>query len=97
MPAMSVYRILDFLQEEQFVHRLETANKYISCSHLSCSHEHLQAQFLICNSCRRVEEIDMSSAALAAMQTAASAAGFTSVSPQLEVSGVCGNCVPGAT
>ena len=32
MPAMSVYRILDFLRDQQFVHRLETANKYISCS-----------------------------------------------------------------
>ena len=97
MPAMSVYRILDFLQEQQFVHRLETANKYVSCSHLSCAHEHLQPQFLICNSCRRVEEIDLSSSAVAAMASAASAAGFASISSQLEVRGLCEGCVHGNT
>ena len=32
MPAMSVYRILDLLQDQNLIHRLETANKYISSS-----------------------------------------------------------------
>ena len=40
MPAMSVYRILDLLREQNLIHRLEIANKYISCSHITCSHEH---------------------------------------------------------
>ena len=92
MPAMSVYRILDFLRDQQFVHRLETANKYISCSHLSCGHDHAQSQFLICNECRKVEEIDFSSEAFSVMEKAASAAGFSSISPQLEVRGLCDRC-----
>ena len=57
MPAMSVYRILDFLQNQNLIHRLEIANKYVSCSHVTCSHEHGQSQFLICGGCRHVEEI----------------------------------------
>ena len=52
MPAMSVYRILDLLQEQNLIHRLEIANKYVSCSHISCSHEHNKSQFLICGGCR---------------------------------------------
>lgn len=92
MPAMSVYRILDFLREQQFVHRLEIANKYISCSHLSCDHKHAQSQFLICSECRKVEEIDFSSEAFSVMEKAASAAGFSSISPQLEVRGLCDRC-----
>jgi len=92
MPAMSVYRILDFLREQQFVHRLEIANKYISCSHLSCDHKHAQSQFLICSECRKVEEIDFSSEAFSVMEKAASAAGFSSISPQLEVRGLCDSC-----
>ena len=54
MPAMSVYRILDLLQEQNLIHRLEIANKYVSCSHISCSHEHNKSQFLICGGCRHV-------------------------------------------
>lgn len=92
MPAMSVYRILDLLQEQNLIHRLEIANKYISCSHISCSHEHNNSQFLICGGCRHVEEIYLSHDAVDALQTAASAAGFSTISPQLEITGWCTQC-----
>ena len=92
MPAMSVYRILDLLQEQDLIHRLEIANKYVSCSHISCSHKHYNSQFLICGSCRHVEEIYLSHDAVDALQSAASAAGFSAISPQLEITGWCGQC-----
>ena len=31
MPAMSVYRILEFLEDEHLVHKLSLANKYVAC------------------------------------------------------------------
>ena len=40
MPAMSVYRILDFLEQQLLVHRLSTSNKYVSCAHIACDHKH---------------------------------------------------------
>ena len=92
MPAMSVYRILDLLQEQDLIHRLEIANKYVSCSHISCSHEHDKSQFLICGGCRHVEEIYLSRDAVDALQTAASIAGFSEISPQLEIKGWCEQC-----
>ena len=92
MPAMSVYRILDLLREQNLIHRLETANKYISCSHITCSHEHDQSQFLICDGCRHVEEIYLSSDAVDALKMAASSAGFDAISPQLEIKGWCTDC-----
>ena len=92
MPAMSVYRILDLLQEQNLIHRLEIANKYVSCSHISCSHEHNKSQFLICGGCRHVEEIYLSHDAVDALQTAASAAGFSAISSQLEITGWCAQC-----
>ena len=92
MPAMSVYRILDLFQEQNFIHKLEIANKYVCCSHISCSHEHNKSQFLICGSCRHVEEISLSEDAVEALQTAASAAGFSAISPQLEIKGRCAQC-----
>ena len=92
MPAMSVYRILGFLQNQNLIHRLEIANKYVSCSHVTCSHEHGQSQFLICGGCRHVEEIYLSPDAVDALQTAASSAGFSAISPQLEIKGWCAEC-----
>ena len=92
MPAMSVYRILDLFQEQNFIHKLEIANKYVCCSHISCSHEHDRSQFLICGSCRHVEEINLSEDAVKSLQTAASAAGFSAISPQLEIKGRCAQC-----
>ena len=92
MPAMSVYRILDLFQEQNLIHKLDIANKYVCCAHISCSHEHDNSQFLICGSCRHVEEISLSDDAVRALQTAASAVGFNAISPQLEIKGRCSRC-----
>ncbi|MEC8002695.1 MAG: transcriptional repressor, partial [Pseudomonadota bacterium] len=59
MPAMSVYRILDFLEQQLLVHRLSISNKYVSCAHIACDHKHFQAtHFLLCEGCSSVEEVD---------------------------------------
>ena len=92
MPAMSVYRILDLFQEQNLIHKLDIANKYVCCAHISCSHEHDNSQFLICGSCRHVEEISLADDAVQALQAAASAAGFDAISPQLEIKGRCSRC-----
>ena len=92
MPAMSVYRILDLFQDQNLIHKLDIANKYVSCAHISCSHEHDNSQFLICGSCRHVEEISLSDDAVQALQNAACAAGFNAISPQLEIKGRCSRC-----
>ena len=92
MPTMSVYRILDLFQEQNLIHKLDIANKYVCCAHISCSHEHDNSQFLICGSCRHVEEISLSDDAVRALQTAASAVGFNAISPQLEIKGRCSRC-----
>ena len=94
MPAMSVYRILDLFQDHNLIHKLDIANKYVCCAHISGSHEHEHdnSQFLICGSCRHVEEISLSHDAVHALQTAATAAGFNAISPQLEIKGRCSRC-----
>ena len=59
IPAMSVYRILEFLENEHLVHKLNLANKYVACSHITCDHAHGVPQFLICGSCNQVKEISI--------------------------------------
>ena len=92
LPAMSVYRILEFLESENLVHRLELAKKYVACSHIACDHTHETPQFLICNSCNTVEEISISNSIIHSLRSTISKAGFHLASPQLEFECYCEAC-----
>jgi Fur family zinc uptake transcriptional regulator len=91
-PPMSVYRILDFLQSEHLVHKLNLANKYIACAHITCAHDHGVPQFLICGSCQRVEEITVGKATIKSLKRNVEDAGFHLVSQQLEMDCLCNDC-----
>ena len=91
-PPMSVYRILDFLQSENLVHKLNLANKYIACAHISCDHDHGVPQFLICGDCQRVEEIAIGKSTINNLKRNVEKAGFHLVSPQLEINCLCNQC-----
>ncbi len=93
MPAMSVYRILDFLSEEGLVHKLNLANKYVACSHISCNHAHEVPQFLICNQCQQVEEITLQVSTISALKENVKKAGYHMISPQLEINCICDDCI----
>ncbi len=93
MPAMSVYRILDFLQEQLLVHKLNSANKFVACSHITCDHDHEVTQFLICNECLEVKEININQSTIKALQQNIKEAGFHLLSPQLEMHCLCENCM----
>lgn len=93
LPAMSVYRILDFLEEENLVHRLNLAKKYVACSHIVCKHDHEVPQFLICTKCSRVQEIAIDQKLVASLHKSVRDAGFNLASQQLEFDCLCGDCV----
>jgi len=93
MPAMSMYRILQFLMKEQLVHRLELANKYVACENISCKHSHEETHFLICGECQKVKEISVDKTVMELLKKAVNNAGFHLVSPQLEMRCVCNECV----
>ena len=92
LPAMSVYRILDFLQDESLVHKLKLANKYIACSHITCDHSHGIVQFLICDNCQSVKEITVDKTSINNLRDTIENAGFHLLSPQLEINCLCHNC-----
>ena len=93
MPAMSMYRILDYLVEQQLAHRLVSSKKYVACSHINCCTEHFQrTHFLICSECSQVREVEVSEALIASLSGLAGAEGFHLSSRQLEFSGVCNEC-----
>lgn len=92
MPAMSVYRILDFLVELSLVHKLSSANKYIACSHISCGHSHQTPQFLICENCQKVTEIGINSSVIEELAQSVEKTGFVLTTQQLELQGLCKDC-----
>lgn len=92
LPAMSVYRILDFLEQEELVHKLRLANKYVACSHIACNHAHAVPQFLICTSCQKVQEISIAKQVVQELQQNVENVGYRLLSPQLEMSCLCDNC-----
>ena len=96
LPAMSMYRILDFLQNEHLVHKLNLANKYIACAHITCDHDHAVSQFLICSRCQKVKEISINKSTITKLQKNVEEAGFYLVSPQLEMNCICESCMANA-
>ncbi len=84
----TIYRALDFLLEHGFVHKVESQNAYVLCSHFA---EHHKAQLLICDQCGDVQEIN-STAISKALISAAKKANFQIVEPTIEAHGVCEKC-----
>jgi Fur family zinc uptake transcriptional regulator len=51
----TVYRALDFLMRHGLVHRIESMNAFVGCSMPEHPHD---GQFLICDDCNTVSEMD---------------------------------------
>lgn len=52
----TVYRALQFLEQENFIHRIGSLNVYTICR---AGHKHQGAQFLICQSCGTIKEVHL--------------------------------------
>jgi len=65
----------------------------VACSHITCDHDHEVTQFLICNECLQVKEININQSTIKALQKNIEAAGFHLLSPQLEMYCLCENCM----
>ncbi|MEO8011379.1 MAG: Fur family transcriptional regulator [Dokdonella sp.] len=91
-PGMSapptVYRALDFLLENGFIHKLESINAFVGCHHPGEAH---QVPFLICDACSSAIEIcDDRVSTLLSEQ--ARERGFAPAGQTLEVHGTCARC-----
>jgi len=92
VPIITVYRVLDFLQSESLVHKLETANKFIVCEHIGCNHTHSASQFLICKECLKVKELSVSNDKFEELKQTIEDAGFHIDTHQLEMNCICNGC-----
>lgn len=91
--AMSVYRILEFLEAEKLVHKLNLVNKFVACSHIHCSDKNNLQQFLICVACGKVKEISGNPLMVAELENNINKSGFQLDKRQLEINCLCENCI----
>ncbi|HEX8231798.1 MAG TPA: Fur family transcriptional regulator [Caulobacteraceae bacterium] len=83
----TVYRALEFLERQGFVHRIESLNAFVACERGEVSHA---AAFLICDCCGRSQEI--APVAAEALNRAAEGAGYELSAITMEAHGLCGDC-----
>lgn len=84
----TVYRALEFLTEQGFVHRINSLNAYVACYAAGEKH---RGMFLICEACGTVAELtdaDVENAITNAVRTA----GYQSTREMIEITGICPSC-----
>ncbi len=85
----TVYRALDFLMEQGFIHRVESTNSFISCC--SCNAHKHYSHLLICDRCSNVTEIQNDSL-VALLEQNAEEHQFHITNHVIESHGVCASC-----
>jgi len=83
----TVYRALDFLEKQGFVHRIESLNAFVACREGDRTHA---AAFLICDCCGRSEEVAPVGAEL--LEKAGASSGYQLTSITMEGHGLCEAC-----
>jgi Fur family zinc uptake transcriptional regulator len=85
---ISIYRALEFLLDQGLVHKIESRNAFVACTH----GEHTgDAVMLICGDCGIVAEMDAGDA-ISDLTLRAAAMGFSSSATVVEMTGCCGEC-----
>lgn len=84
----TVYRVLDFLAQENIVHKIEANNTYLLCIHPDAKH---QNQILICNNCGSATEIE-DKKICQTIKASAKTHGFHISDELLEIRGYCQGC-----
>lgn len=92
LAPQTVYRALDRLIAAGAVHRLESLNAFVACSHADHAAPHTgTAIFAICETCGAVSEFD-SAEAVAALSGWAKKHRFAVGQMTLELRGTCAGC-----
>ncbi|HKK01522.1 MAG TPA: Fur family transcriptional regulator [Desulfuromonadales bacterium] len=84
----TVYRTLDFLLAQGLIHRIASLNAFAGCSWPGKPHD---GQFLICDSCHVLLELDDRKVA-AAIEGSAQSADFSIQQQTVEILGRCPRC-----
>ncbi|MDX3773139.1 transcriptional repressor [Chromatiaceae bacterium AAb-1] len=84
----TIYRALEFLTEQGFIHKIESSNAFMLCHHFE---QHHPAQLLICDRCGSVTELHSGLLQQELISQAASQ-GFVVQHQTIEAHGFCKEC-----
>ncbi len=84
----TVYRALDFLQDNHLIHRIESMNAYIGCN---VEHHDSDSKFFICDECNEVEEL-VEPQVNKSLIAASKKQGFIPNIVNIEIHGTCAQC-----
>lgn len=84
----TIYRALEFLREVGLIHRVESLNAFIGCSHPLHTHELL---LLICEKCENVQELTAENV-MESVNSALEQSRFLAHRKTIEIHGVCESC-----
>lgn len=82
------YRVLDFLIEQGFVHKIQGLNAFVACSHPGDFHS---PTFMICRKCDKVAEVEHKESGINLKK--ASQIDFQIEEAFIEIKGVCNSCI----
>ena len=85
----TIYRALDFLLEQGFIHKIESTNTYIFCHHFDYPN-HTSALF-ICDKCQQVTEHHVEGIATL-LKSIADESAFSLTHSVVESHGLCAKC-----
>ena len=85
----TVYRTLEFLIENGFVHKVNSLNAFVGCSHPLKQQD---CYFLICDNCHDISE-HCDPAITSAIKTITERNQFTLKNTTLEIAGHCNSCI----
>jgi Fur family zinc uptake transcriptional regulator len=88
---LQIYRALDKLQECGLVHKLDSLNAYMACTHEGCR-KHRMVAFMICKKCGLVEELSKTDVSKEVMQMCQERQ-FQMQQATLEMHGLCEKCM----
>lgn len=89
---ISIYRALEFLLHHGLVHKIESRNAFVACTH---GEHDGDAVLLICDQCGIVAEMEAGDL-VSDLEARAASLGFQCSVTMVEVMGCCGDCVPNA-
>ena len=84
----TVYRSLDFLMEHGFIHKIQSLNAFVGCSHPL---KHSECYFMICKTCNEIKECCDEKITNAIRKTL-DANQFSHKNIAIEISGECYEC-----
>ena len=86
---ITIYRALEFLMKHGLVHRIESRNAYLACTH---NHDSgALVAFLMCDTCGAAGEAS-TDAMTQVLAAAAKKAGFRPTMSVIEITGTCAHC-----